>query len=380
MACSYGGSQFLRQVEKLLTESTLTTRPESQEQHIPFLFFIPRYLVSARSDVDPLFLRLCSTTRIGPFYGDFISHKTYGRPIISYLLKVVVECSVPGKARRMRTLAEREVNIVSTNIADPPIQIEDLPGEYRLASAVAVKHHRLGRKKGRLRISAVEPPPVNLLSQDPLVCTLATVRISVTPSKALQFTVAPYNWTCILKSTLKSRTFSSTRKLTEVPTVTAATVLPFLCLSEESMLLGERQYGCLPWRQDHLSNEGTIAGQVDVLPWVTTLQSHVSIPKNSVATFMNSISARRYSLVLQVSILELRHNSVSVEVPLQLVRDPTATEGQSDLRFLGNVDATVNQIDEDATLEDLVIDLDDNGEGSHCATNRASPPVYSPEL
>lgn len=80
--------------------------------------------------------------------------------------------------------------------------------------------------------------------------------------------------------------------------------------------------------------------------WTTDLCVPISVPKTLLPTFLNTVSARQYALVLRVAVAGLKHGRVlEVTLPLQLIFCDQSKSQEAEYIFasgLQNIDEYVS--------------------------------------
>jgi hypothetical protein len=141
------------------------------------------------------------------------------------------------------------------------------------------------------------------------------LKLSFSPESQTQIEVC--QWKPVVKSRLRIRTFSTIRKLHEMPTLAASQSDPFLQMVERNERWEVRECGPVVWRREQMPGSARDAnGEI----WTADFKVPVSMPKTFLPTFLNLLSARQYALVLRVSIPGLRHDgALDVAIPQQLI-------------------------------------------------------------
>ena len=256
----------------------------------------------------------------GPTLHGPTSGKTFMRPIITYALFASALHVSSGKKCR----AKKEIRMMPTTLSTPPLQTEHYPREYRLTCKQPLRKHAWSRSLGNLAISASEPPALNTATSNPRASSLLRVQLIFTPScKTLAQTERPYDWDITVKSALRARTFYTTKPFSQTPTLETAGSDPLIQEVSRITKSETRRCDTLPWRLHRLSSHGTIIAANPNLPWTATLTMPINACKDLVPTFLCPLSARRYSLSLQFTIANLSHTTLDLEVPIQIIHDPS---------------------------------------------------------
>ena len=256
--------------------------------------------------------------------------------------------------------------------ASPPLQVEHFPHEYKMTCVKTLKRRMWNRPSGKLTVSAAEPKAFNISTSAPRASTVALVKLLFQPCGAHVPAVTPYEWRLTVKSHLKFRTFYSTKPYTQIPTMESVKLEPLAEMTSGCTHPEIRQCDTLAWRLHRLSSAGTIASNDFAIPWTTTLIVPVNASKSLVPTFLNPLSARRYVLVLHITIEEIHHDAIVLEVPVQVICDSShpatpLTRGSSE---------TSREVSEhQATEEMTMMNLDDSHVPSLLDTTQ--PPLYA---
>lgn len=313
--------KFLKEIQKLLSDPSIRCRSDLFNIYrLPFRFVIPHMLISARSDMDPEFLKLCPSAKVGlTFRGPETAH-IYRQPMITYTLRVKQIRTGMRVGTSMKCYKEREIIIMPYTPPAPPLRIEHFPRDYKSCSTKIIKQHRWSRPLGTLEISAAEPSPLNVLTMAPKSSTFVVMMIIFKP----RLDICPWNWKFAVKYHLRSRTFCSTRKLDRVPTRSTVRLDQSLTMHDVNSAPEVREYGTLRWRREnHLILERSDLSKNDNLClWTTTLILPVNASKSLLPTFLNPLSARQYALVLRLSIEGLYHEALELVLPLQVIYYP----------------------------------------------------------
>lgn len=289
---------------------------------VPFEFIIPHSLISAQSDVASDYLNLLPTVKEGPSFQGPSSGRIYRRPMIIYTLTASVIHM--GSGRNCQHI--REITIMPSIPANPPLQIEHFPREYKTTCSKVLKRHIWGRQIGALTVWAVEPPPLNISTSESRASTIAPVTLFFKPCKAHTVGPLPYDWEITVKSFLRVRTFLTAKPFTRIPTQEAVETGGLIQMDSTTTSPETRRCDTLPWRLHRLSSAGTIlTGGLDATPWTTALIVPVNAPKTLVPIFTSPLATRRFSLVLHFTIGNLSHSPLVLEIPIQVIHDTSKT-------------------------------------------------------
>jgi hypothetical protein len=210
-------------------------------------------------------------------------------------------------------------------LATPPLQMEYFPREYVSSTARVLKQHRWSRSLGILNVSATEPPPLNMWALAPRASTLATLKLTFTPMYLDDFGIQPHEWKFVVNYYLRSRTFYSTQKLDQIPTMAAAKRNQFQQVRVGSIRSEVREIGTVSWKIDwrtQSSDHDNGLRMEEFYVWTATLTVPINAPKSLLPTFLNQLSARQYVLVLRLGINGLYHGVIELVLPMQVIFDP----------------------------------------------------------
>ena len=243
------------------------------------------------------------------------------QPMIMYFIKATL-VEVSHQAKRTRKCQDvREIVVIPSIPAAPPLSLNEYPGEYRPHLTATLKRRMWSRPMGRLDISACEPQAINVSTSTPRASTTVFIKLRFDPCTTYESEVRPFEWDCDVEYHVRSRTFYSIKVLDEVPSISMVEsndkVRMYFKLSKSEI----RQCASVSWRLDQLSRLGVIRSSDENCPWVTTLVVPVNVSKTLTPTFLNPLSARRYSILLKLRIKGFSHGTMELELPLQVVCD-----------------------------------------------------------
>jgi len=354
MSWAHACEKFLRQIQHISSNSSTECRECRKDNlyvyHLPFRFIIPHKLISARSDGHPDFLKLCPSAKIGSRLMGPMSGKIYGQPTITYVIRIIrVQTGVVMKSP-IRCQDEREILIMPWTPAAPPLEMEYFPREYKPFTSKGIKQQVWKRLLGHLHVSAVEPLPLNICTPTLRASTVVSVQLTFTPKPSpREIEACPQEWKYIVRYYLRSRTFYSTRKLERIPTSLTTKTDPLLRMREEKNRWEVRGLGPSCWGRGGPPQDGNLVQDESLRPWTTTLLLPINASKTLLPTFLNELSARQYALVLRLTIEGLRHATIELIVPIQVIYYPAdvdlpsietefeATDRDCDLSSMGRL-------------------------------------------
>ncbi|KAH8803657.1 hypothetical protein F5884DRAFT_861975 [Xylogone sp. PMI_703] len=289
--------------------------------HIPFLFIIPHELISGQSDLHPSFLKLCPTTKEGLELWWPLTRKRYRQPMIVYMIRVKSIRSDKPIGNVVNVTEKREITVMPFTATSPPVVMDSFPGEYISSATTTLKRYRWRQSLGTLKVSAAEPPPLNILSHSPKQSTTLVLSIIFEPNGVRGYERPDSRWIFIVTQQLRIRTFYSTRKLERVPTASTSKRDPFLRFVERKRPSETREYDKIVWRKEYDS------------PWLgrsymnsTWFSTNITVPivasKSLLPTFLNPLASRRYAVVIQLSIKGLSNKTMDLVLPIQVIYWP----------------------------------------------------------
>lgn len=330
--------KFLKETQDIATPPCDCRQSTEQIAcRLPFEFVIPNSLISARSDVAPDYLNLLPTAKEGPAFHGPTSGTIYMRPMITYMLTACAVHIGSGKTY----WCKQEISIMPSMAAAPPLQIEHFQHEYTVTSGTALRRHVWSRSIGKLTVSAVEPQPLNISTSAPQASATASIKLLFEPCKAQKLFARPYDWDITVKSFLRIKTFFTTQPFKQIPTQKTLESDPLIRMDSQATLADLRCCDTLPWRLHRLSSVGTIVTDASSTPWTSILTVPVNASKTFLPTFLSPLSARRYVLMLDLNIEGLSHGTLALEIPIQVIHDPSQTSDRSRRNLRGQEQETL---------------------------------------
>lgn len=284
-------------------------------------------MVASNVNSDPRLSQLCPSMSAGAPHEQDGTGSLFMQPIIFYRLSVSV--STKGQEPQLpRRCVARGITIMPTTTARPPTYTNAFEKEFRLQGKTRVRNHFYGRSKGILELFAEEPQPLNILDPGPRPSTIVSLKISFSPRASVAGRASqPYNWPFLVRTRLRRRVFYATELLDKEPTLRDVGKKS-IGMSEQYIQSEERRYSHLSWRVDHISSNGKIvAGGDKPLPWTATIPVVITAQRALTPSFLTSTAALRFSIVFQVSIAGLWISHARLEIPVQVIRDPSVVLG-----------------------------------------------------
>ncbi|RFU24422.1 hypothetical protein B7463_g11920, partial [Scytalidium lignicola] len=297
----------LDETQKLAPDdSTKTYNGDLCIHHIPFFFIVPHELISAQSDMNPLFLKLCPSTKEGLGLWWPMTGKKYRQPMIIYFIRVKALRTDRPVGNIVSSTEKREINIMPYTPIAPPLVMEAFPGEYISYVATPLRLQRWRRSLGTLKISAAEPPPLNIVSNGPRLSSLIVLSVIFEPDRGLDFDM------------------QDTQKMEQVPSLIASKRNPYLRYVEKKKEAEIREYDKIFWRKE--CEPSFLSRSSSKETWYsTTIMVPINVTKPLLPTFLNPLAARRYALVIRLSIKGVSHRPLELVLPIQVIYWPFET-------------------------------------------------------
>ncbi len=292
---------------------------------LPFHFVVPYETISRHGDLNPEFLRLPPSTASKTT--QFDPRKTY--PQIQYFIQVAhirIDAAINPYYYRHNL---RYVNIVPYSSEALSLWVADFPEEYKTCTTSVLNRHPWIHTLGHIQLWAAEPNPVNLLTLAAQASTVLSLKMRFTPCITFKKTSYLWNWACSVSYCIRSQTFSSTRKLDQIPTLSAIRTDPTLGMVEKKTKWKTWDFHSLSWtKEDHEVLEANDTRGKQDEAWIATLDIPVNISTSLSPTFLNVLSARRYAIILRFSLKNLHHGVLELKVPVQLIYSPSDAASQ----------------------------------------------------
>ena len=283
----------------------------------PFRFIIPMMLLPYDPTLNKQLLQLPPSLKVG----DSITDRTgrmYMQPLISYAIRAVAEFRgcVPEPSPEVQDT--REIKLIPFTEIEPPLAIEDFPGEYTSTSTKPLAKTPLGGLFGEMSISMNEPPALRFTDVSPSAGTLGSLRIVLRHVDAPAVNAEPKRLTCTINSGILVKMFSSTMPLRGMPSYSILTTEKQLRLRACCIDLQTRKIDAHSWKREAGHQPGG-EGEPQSSIWATTLILPICSPKRLPPTFCNTLAALRYALRVRLDIRGMYHSPFKLEVPLQVV-------------------------------------------------------------
>ncbi|KAK6537340.1 hypothetical protein TWF694_011531 [Orbilia ellipsospora] len=288
---------------------------------LPFHFTVPEHLVSPKCDIPSAYLQIPGTVpRPNP---ESDCHNYEGRFSVKYELSVSTFRFHENIVAWMKTdRPTREIVIVPSVPASPPLPIRYYPREYWTSCSKALKKRAWDKPLATLEVSVQEPCPLEITTRAPQAATLTKLRLDLTSLKAkCASKLRMQNWVVQVTSYITAWTFYTTKdRLQTIPTLETLAEDPSLFLIKEVLPKDTRQISNIEWLLTSPPRyQETEFSPLQPACWTAELPVTVNCSKKLVPTFLNPLAARRYGIVFRIKVLGLSHDEIEVKVPVQIV-------------------------------------------------------------
>ncbi|KAL9616366.1 MAG: hypothetical protein Q9160_008760 [Pyrenula sp. 1 TL-2023] len=284
---------------------------------LPFEITISGHSIEVPEGVPEAFSHLPPSFGRGALYYQPKSESVFMQPLIMYTLDAEVRTpgiSTSGIAISSRV--SREVPLIPIRPASPPLDIKDFPREYQLKLARNLRKRFRYRPLGTIEVSTSEPQPLNLASRYPRPFTTVPIQLSFTElTRYKKIPAHPCNWKLCIRTTIISKTFYSVLPLFKYgqPTTRLAKVSSTMSLNvshESDELRSPRDTF---WSLTHKDGHAI---------WTAGINVPVHVPKRIPPTFLSALAGRRYSVRVEIDVVNLSHFPLVLETPLQVIFNP----------------------------------------------------------
>ncbi|KAF3908299.1 hypothetical protein AA313_de0206526 [Arthrobotrys entomopaga] len=298
---------------------------------LPFHFTVPEHLVSPRCDIPPAYLQIPSTVPRPNPKSPYTNYES--RLSVKYELSVSTFRFHENVVAWMKTdRPTREIVIVPSIPASPPLQIRYYPREYQISCCKALKKRAWDKPLATLEVSAQEPSPLEVNTKAPQAATVTKLRLDLSNLGAkCANKLRMQDWVVQVTSHMTAWTFYTTKdRLTNIPTMETLAEDPSLFLIKEVLPKDTRQISNIEWflTSPPRYEESAFNSPSQPSCWTAELPVTVTCSKNLVPTFLNPLAARRYAIVFRIKVLGLSHDEIEVKVPVQIVHNgKTSSDG-----------------------------------------------------
>ncbi|KAF2217512.1 hypothetical protein CERZMDRAFT_80252 [Cercospora zeae-maydis SCOH1-5] len=277
---------------------------------MPFKFRIaPQCLPS--QDLSPRLSALPPSFKAGPTSRDQHGDQCM-QPLIEYCIAVTIfyRCHAEPRVRRIRR--SRIINFSPLTESEPPISVDDFPGEYKLTSTQEARKGLFRTVCGDVTISSHEPRPLPMYYDGKPGHTQGMLTLTLTTLRQTNADIQPPRWTCEVQMALVRRTFFTTMPIREVACSRLLEKNKYLRLRKESIY--ETTWSVEPLWWDHTRPRDDCPGFLSE----ATIPMPVRPPTQLVPTFATPLAAVRYAVKVEVRIAQVTHSPLIVEIPLQV--------------------------------------------------------------
>jgi hypothetical protein len=241
------------------------------------------------------------------------------QPRIAYAIHATLSLGYSRDGHSTILDERREIRLMPFSAVSPFLQIDRFPASSNSISGMPLKQNIWASSMGEMKISVDEPSPLNLCTIAPKATTECSIKLRLTPKKALATNIRPESWGCTVESRLHIKTYYSVRPLPKRLDLHLRG-LQFRLRSEFTRA-ESRDFNSLSWRLDRLSRYGTIIE--DPQPsWIGIVTLPINASKLLLPSFLSTFAARLYAIKVKVKLLGVRHDPFELEVPLQVVYNP----------------------------------------------------------
>jgi hypothetical protein len=262
---------------------------------------------------------------------------SFMQPFIGYTIQVVVMLKdANGQlVTKGKCSSSRDILLKPFNLAAPPLEISDLRGDYRLSSTMALKKSLWNKSIGCLEISAIEPYPLNMLTEAPRSTSIVPLKLTFSPHQEHALRVRPFEWDFQIETKILVLTFYSTRPLEQEPSLQEVKTKPFLKVDSSLLNLETRIINDACWGHRRLSQHGTILS-TQTPSWNTQFDIPINAPKDLLPTFLSPLASRRYALRVIIDVVGMHHSSLELQVPLQVNLEPSSSDDTAEDSNISN--------------------------------------------
>jgi len=321
--------QFLHQTQEIPSRQYEPRNDFSLYHYsLPFRFVIPQQLVTLPPGPCEHFCDLPPSFQHGATYQAPGDSHIFMQPLISYSLNAVILFPPrPGRPHIESRITRRNISITPLSRLAPPLEIGHLQQKYSLFSAQAIKAHYWTRSLGVLEVSGMEPSPLNMLARTPRAASNLSLRLKFKPEQEFAMHVRPFEWTFLVEHSIVARTSYCTRLIGDPFDTREGNRKPYMRTVDEVVTSERRLLNNASWRLDRISDLGTISPSATP-SWVTSLSLPVTARKSLIPTFTTLLGARRYCLKVKLTISNLHHTPLEVQLPLQVYFESNQDSGQ----------------------------------------------------
>ena len=337
---------------------------------------------------------------------------------IIYYLRTIVTYSrqnIP-EASETTAVVSRIIDLLPYNDVPPPVDIASYPGEFILNKRWPIRKSMLGKQLGFVTVSSEEPSPLAYISGLRGVSTICTIHLSVQgdaidPGQLAKMSLRVH-------PLLHAKTYYSTESMPCMPNqrlladrglhmYDSLVALEAQSFANFQWTVSKSQMGLLvPEEQRSGENESdgstytrrgssasqssarskspqsaqsvAASGPLDRAIWQTTVRVPIQPTRQLHPSFCSKVSARSYSIALQIQVGGIYARTMHLEVPLQVAYPPPFDSSQSDStasrRLLEESEMYVSEAGSPLAYDEVRFSC-----GALCSGNadlRKTPPTY----
>ncbi|CAK1363202.1 unnamed protein product [Cercospora beticola] len=302
---------FLKQSQNIPRSERIPQQDANERRCImPFKFRIaPQCLPN--QDLSPHLSGLPPSFKAGPTSRDQHGNQCM-QPLIEYCIAVTIFYR-SGTGPRLRQIRRsRTIDFSPLTEPEPPISVEDFPGEFKLTSTEEARKGLFRTVCGDVTVSSSEFRPLPMFydgkpghTQGMVTLTLATLRLT-------NAEIQPPRWTCEVQMALIRRTFYTTMPIREVACSRLLKKNKYLRLRKETIY--ETTWSVDPLWWEHTHTRPDAPGIVSE----ATIPMPVRPPTQLIPTFATPLATVRYAVRVDIRIAQVTHPPLVIEVPLQV--------------------------------------------------------------
>lgn len=321
--------QFLLQQNQLDPGDFISSadRDGIKTASVPFTFTISHTALSKASDIPQQCLQLPPTMTVGTVLQDENSGQNYAQPRVSYSL--VADIELRSASDHQTTVSgNKEIPVWAFSAPNPPVNTHDFPAEFVETLYHPCRPNRLRKETFLVTMSTSEPPAITLTDRRLPGSTSCNIYITVTDTRlgsdGRRLLDVSQNIRLNFTPALRVKTFYSMYPFSKMPGQTMLSMRGPLRLHDELRTLPSNSYSNLRWQSKVIETHGQ---QAETLPAGAEVVAAVSIMIQVRAglppSFCSAVVSRQYSLILHCKFKGVHVDSFGLEVPLQVVYEPS---------------------------------------------------------
>jgi len=231
---------------------------------------------------------------------------------------------------------DEEIEVLPFVDDQPPTETTDFPDEFILEATSRLASRLLRIFFGRITITMTEPPPLARRLGTADMNTMCEVKVVIRGSQSCIKRLEKL--TISVKASIRTKTFLSSTKVSCSPTQSHLPSDKSLHLVNEFCRLKPMKFKALNW---------TTHGPVEITQHSTFLLP-IIVSQNLSPTYCGSLSARSYSLLVNMTVHGMHSEGLRLEVPVQVAnpsrRQTNQDNTEDDLLFPGSPGVDVSDI------------------------------------